>query len=60
MTFFEGKKTYIMAALMLLVAAASMIGVSIPGFESVNAGQLITEALAILFLRHGIAKGPTA
>lgn len=56
MEFLEGKKTYIMAVVMLIVAATSMVGIAIPGFETVNAGQLITEALAILFLRFGIAK----
>ena len=59
--FLSGKKTYIMAILMIVVAGASLIGVYIPGFETVNAGQLLTEAFALIFLRQGIAKsGPSA
>jgi lysozyme family protein len=50
----KGYKTYITAALMLLVGFAQLAGVDVPAFENANAGQLMMEAFAIVFLRKGI------
>ena len=55
MDFLTGYKTYIMGALMVLVAAAAMFGITLPGFEQIDAGQMIMEAFGLIFLRKGIA-----
>lgn len=55
MDILSGYKTYIVAILMVLVALATLIGIEIPAVDPGNAGQIIMEALAILFLRKGIA-----
>lgn len=55
MEFLNGYKTYIVGALMALVAAAAMFGITIPGFEDIDAGQMIMEAFGLIFLRKGIA-----
>lgn len=54
MTFLTGKKTYIVAILMLIVGIGQFFGIDLPGFDGQSAGQLITEALAVIFLRKGI------
>lgn len=55
MTFLNGNKTYIVGALMLIIAGAAMIGITIPGFEDIDAGQMLMEAFGLIFLRKGIA-----
>ncbi len=54
MQFLTGYKTYIVSIIMLLVGIGQVLGVSIPGFDGQSSGQLIIEALAVLFLRRGI------
>lgn len=54
MTYFQGYKTYITAALMLLIAIAQLAGVEVPAFDNASAGQLMMEAFAIIFLRKGL------
>lgn len=52
----NGKRTYATAALMGLVGVAKLFGVDIPGFETVDAGQLIGNAMAFAFLRAGVGQ----
>jgi lysozyme family protein len=54
MDILSGYKTYIVAGLMLIVGIGQLFGVDLPGFDGQSAGQLITEALAVIFLRKGI------
>jgi len=54
MDLFSGYKTYIMALLMLLTGVAQAMGLDVPGFDGHSAGQLIMEALAVIFLRKGL------
>lgn len=54
MQFLTGYKTYIVAIIMLLAGLGQVLGVDIPGFDGQTSGQLIFEALAVLFLRRGI------
>jgi len=54
MNILAGYKTYILAAAMVLAGLAQVLGVEIPSFEGHSAGQLILEAVAIIFLRKGI------
>lgn len=54
MTYLKGYKTYVTALLMLLVGLAQLAGVDVPAFEHANAGQLMMEAFAIIFLRKGL------
>jgi len=55
MEFLAGYKTYIIAAAMLVAGAAQLLGVDLPALEGQSAGHLVMEALAIIFLRRGIA-----
>lgn len=55
MTFLSGYKTYIVALAMLAAGLAQVFGVDLPGFESQAALQLVTEALAVFFLRKGVS-----
>lgn len=50
----SGYKTYIVALAMLIAGLGQMLGVDLPGFDQQSAGQLIFQALAVLFLRRGI------
>jgi len=50
----SGYKTYIVALAMLISGLGQMLGIDLPGFDQQSAGQLIIEALAVLFLRRGI------
>jgi hypothetical protein len=50
----DGYKTYIVAGLMLLAGLAQLLGMDIPSFDGRSAGQLLMEALAIIFLRRGV------
>ena len=57
MNIMSGYKTYLVGAFMLVSAVAQLAGVDLPGFEGQSALQLLTEALAIIFLRKGIDSG---
>lgn len=54
LSFLDGYKTYVVAVAMLLAALAQLLGLDLPTFEGQAAGQLLMEALAILFLRKGM------
>lgn len=54
MDILAGYKTYIVAAFMLLAGMAQILGVDLPALEGGAAGNLMLEALAILFLRKGL------
>ncbi|WDR06391.1 glycoside hydrolase family 108 protein [Devosia rhodophyticola] len=54
MAFFSGYKTYIVAAIMVLAGVAQILGIDVPAMDGNSAGQLIMQALAMIFLRHGI------
>ena len=54
MTLLTGYKTYIVAALMLLAGLAQLLGIELPAMEGGSAGQLIMEAIAVIFLRRGL------
>jgi lysozyme family protein len=54
MDVLSGHKTYIVAAMMLLAGIAQILGVELPSMEGSAAGNLILEALAVIFLRQGI------
>lgn len=60
MDFLSGYKTYIVALAMLSAGLAQFFGVDLPGFESQAALQLVSEALAIIFLRKGVAVATAA
>lgn len=49
-----GYKTYIVAAIMLLAGVAQLLGIDLPALEGNAAGNLMLEALAIIFLRKGL------
>ena len=54
MNVFSGYKTYIVGVFMLLAGIGQLMGVDMPGFDGHVAGNLIVEALAIIFLRKGL------
>ncbi len=54
MDILSGYKTYIVAAIMLLVGLAQMLGVEVPAMGGSAPGSLMLEALAILFLRRSL------
>jgi lysozyme family protein len=54
MDFFNGYKTYIVAAIMLLTGLAQLLGVDLPAVDSNSAAQMVMEALAVIFLRKGL------
>jgi lysozyme family protein len=54
MEFLSGYRTYIIAAFMLVAGAAQLLGIDLPTLDGQSAGQLIMEALAIIFLRKGV------
>jgi len=56
MNILSGYKTYIVAVMMLLTACAQFLGVDVPNFDGQNAGNLLMEGFAILFLRKGISQ----
>jgi lysozyme family protein len=59
MDMLNGYKTYIVAALMLLAGLAQVLGIDVPAMDGDAAGQMIMEALAVIFLRKGL-KGDIA
>lgn len=54
MNVLAGYKTYIVAGAMVLAGLAQVLGAEVPTLEGHSAGQLILEAIAIIFLRKGI------
>lgn len=56
LNFLSGYKTYIVAIIMVLAALAQLIGVDLPTFDGQNAGTLLSEAFAIIFLRKAVSK----
>lgn len=54
MNILSGYKTYIVAIMMVLTAGAQFLGVEVPNFDGQNAGNLLMEGFAILFLRKGL------
>lgn len=54
MNVLSGYKTYIVAAVMLLVGVAGLVGIDIPSFEGHAPASLVMEALAFIFLRKGL------
>jgi hypothetical protein len=53
LAFLAGYRTYIIAAAMILAALTQLLGINVPSFDSENAGTLLMEAFAIIFLRKG-------
>ena len=56
MDVFTGYRTYLIAASMILAGLAQLLGVDLPALDGQSAGQLIMEAVAIIFLRKGIKR----
>jgi len=54
MNILSGYKTYIVAIAMLIAGIGQMLGIDLPGFSGQASGQLVFEALAVLFLRKGL------
>lgn len=54
MNVFDGYKTYIVGALMLVVGIAQSLGFDIPMFGEYSGPQMVMEALAVIFLRRGL------
>lgn len=54
MEILSGYKTYIVAAFMLLAGLAQLLGIDLPALDGGGAGNLMLEALAIIFLRRGL------
>jgi lysozyme family protein len=54
MDFLSGYKTYIVAAIMLVVGLAGLVGVDVPAFDGHAPASLVMEALAFIFLRRGL------
>ena len=54
LTFLVGYRTYLVAAAMILAAVTQLLGINLPSFDGDNAGNLLMEAFAIIFLRRGI------
>ena len=54
--FLSGYRTYLIAAAMILAAVTQLLGINLPSFDGDNAGTLLMEAFAIIFLRKGFPK----
>lgn len=54
MNLFSGYKTYIVAAIMLLIGLAGVFGIDVPAFDGQAPMSLVMEALAFIFLRKGL------
>ena len=54
MDLLNGYKTYIIAAIMLRAGLAQMLGLELPALDGNSAGQMMMEALAVIFLRKGV------
>lgn len=55
LNFLPGKKTFLTGLFMVAVGIAQVAGIDVPGFEG-DGGEMITEGLALIFLRLGIGK----
>lgn len=53
MTFLEGYKTYIVSAVLLVIALLKVFGIVIPGFETIDIGQQIAIAIGLFTARLG-------
>jgi hypothetical protein len=47
----SGWKTYAAAAVLAVVAVLHILGVNVPGFENVDSGVLLTNALGLFGIR---------
>lgn len=56
MNWLDGNKTYIVAALTLIVGIAKMAGVDVPGFQDVASGNLIDGGLLAAAFRSAMKK----
>lgn len=54
MDILSGYRTYIVAIFMLSAGLAQLLGIDLPALDNNSAGQLIMEALAVIFLRKGL------
>lgn len=54
MDFLSGYKTYLTGAFMLLAGVMQVLGIDLPALDGGSAGDLILEALAVIFLRQGL------
>ena len=54
LTFLVGYRTYLVAVAMILAAVTQLLGVDVPSFDGQSAGDLLMEAVAIIFLRKGM------
>ena len=54
LTFLVGYRTYLVAAAMILAALTQLLGVDVPSFDGQSAGDLLMQAVAIIFLRKGM------
>lgn len=54
MNLLTGYRTYIVAAIMLLIGLAGLLGIDVPSFEGHAPASLVMEALAFIFLRKGL------
>ena len=54
LTFLVGYRTYLVAAAMILAAVTQLLGVDVPSFDGQSAGDLLMQAVAIIFLRKGM------
>jgi len=52
MHFLTGYKTYIVAVILVILAALSAIGIPVPGFD-MEPGAAVTMALGLVFSRNG-------
>ena len=54
LTFLVGYRTYLVAAAMIFAAVTQLLGVDVPSFDGQSAGDLLMQAVAIIFLRKGM------
>ena len=54
LTFLVGYRTYLVAAAMIVAAVTQLLGVDVPSFDGQSAGDLLMQAVAIIFLRKGM------
>lgn len=59
MDILSGYRTYVVAAFMLLAGVMQVLGIDLPSLDGGAAGSLILEALAVIFLRKGLADKTT-
>lgn len=52
----SGQKTYIVAGLIMASAIAEIMGYDLPYMTADDAGKMLMEGLALIFVRLGIAK----